>query len=113
MRPAVRISSTQFITSVQMTLLISTNFISVILRAARSNTKVRKRNELTLANKIKVIESHDEFGVGKTQINQILKRKAEYLDSFHENVATERCRKQRKTENVAVKNPVWDWFCAV
>ena len=54
-----------------------------------------KRKVLTLNEKIRVLELSksksarkiaDEFGVGKTQIQNILKRKAEVLEDVENNV---------------------------
>ena len=58
-----------------------------------------KRNELTLADKVRLLKASDgrsqrslaaEFGIGKTQVQSILKRKAEYMTAYEENNPTER-----------------------
>lgn len=60
-----------------------------------------KRKVLTLNEKIRVLELSksksarkiaDEFGVGKTQIQNILKRKAEVLEDVENNVSGEKKR---------------------
>ena len=65
-----------------------------------------KRKVLNFTEKIKVIELSkwksscqiaDELGVGKTQINNILKRKAEILCEVEKNVSEERKRTRRNT----------------
>ena len=53
-----------------------------------------KRNELTLQKKIELIKNSsgqsqrqlaEKYNIGKTHVQSILKRKAEYLDAFEEN----------------------------
>ena len=55
-----------------------------------------KRKELSLAQKVELINDHEKggkshrllaekYGVGKTQIQTTLKRKAEYLTAFEDN----------------------------
>ena len=51
-----------------------------------------------------------EMGVGKTQITQISKRKAEILCDIKNNVPGERKRKRHKTSNEEINNLCWSWF---
>ncbi len=59
------------------------------------------RKDLSLADKIKVISEYeksgksyrrlaDEYGVGKTQIQQTIKRKAEYMTAYEDNACSSR-----------------------
>nr|KAG5695298.1 hypothetical protein BaRGS_028233 [Batillaria attramentaria] len=50
-----------------------------------------------------------QFGVGRTQIQNCLKRKAEVLSDFENNAPRSRKRKLRKTGNEAVNDKCWDW----
>ena len=52
------------------------------------------------------------MGVGKTQITQISKRKAEILCDIENNVPGERKRKRKrhKTSNEEINNLCWSWF---
>ena len=54
----------------------------------------RKRNELTLQKKVDLLKNSDGkssrqlaeiYGAGRTQVQNILKRKREILDSYEEN----------------------------
>ena len=49
------------------------------------------------------------MGVGRTQIQNIAKRKAEILDDFDSNVSGERKRKRHKTGNEELKTCIEDW----
>ena len=51
-----------------------------------------------------------EMGVGKTQITQIAKRKAEILEDIENNVDGERKRKRHKTGNEEINDLCWNWF---
>jgi len=51
-----------------------------------------------------------EMGVGKTQITQISKRKAEILCDIENNVPSERKRKRHKTGNEEINDLCWNWF---
>ena len=60
----------------------------------------KTRKELSLADKIKVISDYeksgtslaDEYRVGKTQIQQTIKRKAEYMTAYEDTACS--CRKR-------------------
>ena len=51
-----------------------------------------------------------EMGVGKAQITQISKRKAEILCDIENNVPGERKRKRHKTSNEEINNLCWSWL---
>ena len=51
-----------------------------------------------------------EMGVGKTQITQISKRKAEILCDIENNVPGKRKRKRHKTGNEEINDLCWSWF---
>jgi hypothetical protein len=79
----------------------------------------RKRVELTLANKVALINASNgksqrqlavEFGIGKTQVQTILKRKAELLDSYDENGSSSRKRARYCNEEEDIDKLTWQWF---
>lgn len=81
----------------------------------------RKYKELTLAKKIEVIrfldsgnserKTADHFKVSKGTVNNIKRKKEEYLNSIHVgNNPGGRFRRVRKTENEDINNNVWNWF---
>lgn len=86
-----------------------------LIMASRS-----KPQTLTLEKKIEVIKLHEkgtsarkiaqQFSVGKTQIQETLKRKAEYLSDFESNQPADRKRKIRSTGNEEVNELTWEWF---
>lgn len=79
-----------------------------------------KRVYLDLEAKVKVIELVDrgksrrdvakQYGVGRTQINNIMKRKAEFLEDYENNAPNERKIKYRKTGNEEINELCWTWF---
>ncbi|KAH3832762.1 hypothetical protein DPMN_106057 [Dreissena polymorpha] len=79
-----------------------------------------KREFLTLQERVKVISLLDkghscrrvasDRGVGKTQIQSILKRKHEIMDEFEENVNCESKRLKRESEFASVNDLVHKWF---
>ena len=52
----------------------------------------------------------EDFGVGKTQIQSIVKRKAEVLEEFEGNCPLDRKRKIRKTGNEEINELCEKWF---
>ena len=73
--------------------------------------KAAARNTLDLAKKVEVIHMYEkgsksqqaiatEFGVGKTQISNILKRRREYLDEYEANGPSTKKRNCRKLVRV-------------
>ena len=49
------------------------------------------------------------MGVGRMQIQQIIKRKSEVLDDYESNVSNDRKRKKHKTGNEDINDLCWDW----
>lgn len=82
-----------------------------------------KRKRLSLKEKLEIIaESEkystsarklaDKFGVGRTQVNDILKNKIELKKLFEEGGSNaDQKRKFPKTEGLAIDQIVYDWFC--
>lgn len=83
----------------------------------------RTRNELTLREKISVIQERETsgksqrelakiFNTGKTQIQSILKRKQEYLEAYEQNSCAGRKRPcSYASENDEINTLTWQWFC--
>lgn len=79
-----------------------------------------KRKVLTLKQKIDVINKSksgvssrklaEEFNVGRTQIQNIVKRKSEFIDDFESNVGQDRKRRRHVTGNEEINSLCWDWF---
>ena len=81
----------------------------------------KNRTALTLEQRIDVINKSekgklsarkiaDNFGVGRSQINSVLKRKADVLADFDNNVSAERKRQKKATGNDDINKLVWEWF---
>ena len=80
----------------------------------------KKRKELSLGDRVKVIYLADEglsarkiadrFDVGKTQIQTIIKNKSDILKAYSEGVPIERKRKMRATGNERVNELTLEWF---
>ena len=80
------------------------------------------KKTLTLKEKVDVITFHEKhpkigsreiavnFGVGRTQIQNILKRKNELKSEFEANQPSTRKRRIRTTENDDVNKLTWEWF---
>ena len=82
--------------------------------------KTKKRIVLTLEQRVKAIEMLDrgkpaykiaqDFGVGKTQIQNLCKRKFEVLSDFENNVPSETKRRRYLTGNEEVNTLTYEWF---
>uniref|UniRef100_A0A8C4WT87 tRNA-yW synthesizing protein 5 n=1 Tax=Eptatretus burgeri TaxID=7764 RepID=A0A8C4WT87_EPTBU len=80
----------------------------------------RRRNELRLEEKIQVIRASErgkksrelgaEFAIGKSQVNNILRRKDEYMHLFYTESPLKCCRKMPKTVNEEVNRLTYEWF---
>ena len=80
----------------------------------------KPRKTLTLEERVKVINMNssgksckkiaEELGVGKTQIQCIMKRKAEVLEDFESSTSLNRKRKMRKTGNEEINELLLKWF---
>ena len=78
-----------------------------------------RRNELTLEKKVQVIKAAgpgvsqralaEQFGVGKTQIGSILKRKADLLSEWEDSTAPDRKRVNTR-RNTELEDQLWCWF---
>lgn len=80
--------------------------------------KMSNRKVLTLDDRVRVIELSKsksarkiamEMGVGKTQIQNIVKRKAEILHDFENNVSGGR-KRVRRTGNEDINDLVLEWY---
>ena len=80
-----------------------------------------RRNELTLKEKINIIDaSHtqsqrqlpDQFNVGKSQVQRILKRKAEFMEAFEENQPSDKKRlcTGANSSYEKIDAATWHWF---
>lgn len=80
----------------------------------------RKRTVLSIQDKAKAIELSEKglssrkiseiFKCGKTQINNVLKRKNEVLEDLECNVDPERKRRRHITGNEEINELCWKWF---
>ena len=78
-----------------------------------------RRVELSLKKKVELIKSSDgksqrdlakQFGIGKTQVQTILKRKAEFMEAYEENGNSDRKRARYTTEHEDLDDLSWRWF---
>ena len=95
------------------------SFASVLLKR---NVMTTKKKTLTLKEKIDVISYHEKhpkltsraiatnFGVGRIQIQNILKRKNELKTECEENQPSTRKCRHRTTENDDINRLTWEWF---
>ena len=82
--------------------------------------KMSTRKVLTLEQRVEALKFLEQgkssrdvtniMGVGRTQIQNILKRKAEVLSEFESNAAPDRKRKRHKTGNEELNELCWKWF---
>ena len=79
----------------------------------------RTRTELSLKQKVDLLKNSEGrnsrqlaeiYGIGKTQVQTILKRNREILDSFEGNSNPERKRQCVRTSNDDVNDLMWQWF---
>ena len=83
-------------------------------------TLSKKRKVLTLEDRVTVIRllesgrsTHqvaEEFGIGKTQVQQTLKRKAEFMADYENNVNPDSKRQKCVTVNDNINELTWKWF---
>ena len=80
-----------------------------------------KQTVLTLEQRIEVIRKSEkeklsnrkiaeQMGVGRTQIDNVLKRKADILTDYENNTGPERKRQRRPTGNEDINVLVWEWI---
>lgn len=83
-----------------------------------------KRKELALEKKVELLKesessgkSHrrlaEQFGIGKTQVASILKRKRELLDAFEQNEPAQKKRCSYAGVYDDLNDLTWKWFCRV
>ena len=81
----------------------------------------RRRMELTLTDKVNLIKEAEstkmtrqqlgeKFGIGKTTVTDIIKKKDQYLKQFEENAVGSRQRVKTTTKFEDVSALVWTWF---
>ena len=81
----------------------------------------RRRTELTLADKVKLIKDSEstnltrqqlgqKYGIGKTTATDIIRKKADYLRQFEENVDSSRQRFKTSSKFEEINDLVWTWF---
>ena len=79
----------------------------------------RTRTKLSLKQKVDLLKNSEGrssrqlaeiYGIGRTQVQTILKRNREILDSFEENSNPERKRQCDRTSNDNVNDLMWQWF---
>ena len=97
-----------------------TNTISINCSAVLSITMASKRKCLTLEERVKCIKLLDsgkssrvvaaELGVGRTQIQGILKRKPEILDDYEANGNLSLKRPKRDTDYSEINSLTYRWF---
>ena len=95
------------------------SFASVLLKR---NVMATKKKTLRLNEKIDVITYHEKhpklvshaiatnFGVGRTQIQNILKHKNELKTEYEENQPSTRKHRLCTTENDDINRLTWEWF---
>ncbi|XP_018121581.1 zinc finger protein 135 isoform X3 [Xenopus laevis] len=89
-------------------------------RSSNKTMTVHKRNGLKLRDKILVLCGYansesvgtlaTQFGVSKSQIMQIIKRREELIAALQNNVSGDRIRRQRRTTNDKLNSTVWEWL---
>ena len=67
---------------------------------------IRKSEKEKLSNR-KIVE---QMVVGRTQIDNVLKRKADILTDYENNTGPEHKRQRRPTGNGDINVLVWEWF---
>ena len=79
----------------------------------------QKRRELTLEMKVALIRSSegkshrqlaDLYGIGRTQVGSILKRKAEFLEAFQGNAQPFKKRFRSAFQYPDIDRLTWEWF---
>ncbi|XP_053316501.1 uncharacterized protein LOC128484206 [Spea bombifrons] len=89
-------------------------------RGSRARLTANKRTGLKLRDKILVLCAYEnnepvaslatQFGVSRSQIVQIIRRREELLCALQNNVSGDRIRRQRRTTNDQVNAAVWEWL---
>ena len=94
-------------------------YIHVLLQHLSEIMSKWKRTELTLNQKVDLIQKSagrsqcslaDEYQVGKTQVQNILKKKSEYLTAWKENCGNDRKRLCSGLAYQDIDTLTWQWF---
>lgn len=100
----------------------SSNSSSAELSKNKSCNSSRNRTCLTLEKRHEIIQFAKDnptwgyrklakkFGVGKTQIQSIIKKKQEILEAY-ENNQRKGLKRQRSGKYADVNEAVWEWYC--
>ncbi|XP_070573829.1 tigger transposable element-derived protein 4-like [Ptychodera flava] len=81
----------------------------------------RRRTELSLADKVKLIKDAEstrltrqqlgqKYGIGKTTATDIIRKKAEYLRQYEENANGSRQRFKTTSKFEEINDLTWTWF---
>ena len=79
-------------------------------------TRRARRNELSLKYKLKIIKASssfsqrqlaDRFNAGRSQVNRILKRKAEFIEAYEDNEGLDRKRVCVSFDYDNIDNATW------
>ena len=79
----------------------------------------RKRTELSIKEKVELLKNSDgkssrqlaeKYGVGRTQVQNLMKRKREILDSYEDDANSSRKRQCVSTVNNDLNDLMWQWF---
>ncbi|KAM8953339.1 uncharacterized protein RCH25_044182 [Pelodytes ibericus] len=89
-------------------------------RSSRPRLTAHKRTGLKLRDKILVLCAYEnnesvgslatQFGVSRSQIIQIIRRRDELISALQNNVSGDRIRRRRRTTNDQVNAAVWEWL---
>ena len=92
--------------------------------SARPPPKTAKRTPLTLKERVTLIKKFEEdktsqrqlaaqFNVSKTQVQETLKRKAEFMSAYEENSNSDRKRLHNSNLLEKIDDMTWQWFQTV
>nr|XP_002735421.1 PREDICTED: tigger transposable element-derived protein 6-like [Saccoglossus kowalevskii] len=81
----------------------------------------RRRVELTLADKVKLMKDSEstnltrqqlgqKYGIGKSTVTDIIKKKADYMKQFENNIDGSRQRIKTSSKFEEINGLVWTWF---
>ena len=85
----------------------------------------RRRVELSLEDKITLIKESEmlpkptlkmlseKYGVGKSTIGDIVRKKSVYMSHWENNSSPNKSRFNNEMKFEKINNLVWDWFCIV
>ena len=101
--------------------LVKVAFYPGVLLRMNESAKKNNRVCLTLEKKVEVIREQEksgkssralasQFNCGKTQIDNILKRRREWLEAYELDPTNSLKRKARRTRNDEINALTWEWF---